>query len=405
MNVLMISPSYPTEMSFFTRALAQAGATVIGVGDRPVTELSSMAREHLSHYIQVTFLGEPEQTIREILSSNDIAGIERIECLWEPCLLIAASLREALRLPGMTFAETIPFRDKDEMKRRVAEAGIRTPRHMRGSSVDDCLRAADYFGFPLVLKPISGAGSVDTYRVDDYDELGRTIEKMRHVPEMNIEEFIEGEEYTFDTICIDGEIVFESIAWYRPRPLVDRMVEWVSPQTIILRDIEQPQFRDGRAMGREVLQALGFRTGFSHMEWYLTDSGKAIFGEIGARPPGAHMVDLMNYASDIDLYRGWAEVVLAGRFSEVPERKYNSAIIVKRAQGEGRIRHVDGLEHVRSTLGDHLVEVNLLPLGAPRNDWRTSLVSDGFVILRHHDSAATFKMADFVASELHLYAG
>ena len=117
MNVLMLSPSYPTEMSFFTRALAQSGARVIGVGDRPVTELSQMSRESLSHYIQVTFLGEPEQTIREVLSSDGIAGVDRIECLWEPCLLIAASLREALHLPGMTFSDTVPFRDKDEMKR------------------------------------------------------------------------------------------------------------------------------------------------------------------------------------------------------------------------------------------------------------------------------------------------
>ena len=405
MNVLMLSPSYPTEMSFFTRALAQSGARVIGVGDRPVTELSQMSRESLSHYIQVTFLGEPEQTIREVLSSDGIAGVDRIECLWEPCLLIAASLREALHLPGMTFSDTVPFRDKDEMKRRVAGAGIRTPRHMRGSSVDDCLRAVGRFGFPLVLKPISGAGSVDTYRVDNYDELSQTIEKMRHVPEMNIEEFVEGEEYTFDTLCIDGEIVYESVAWYRPRPLVDRMLEWISPQTIVLRDFDQPQFDEGRRMGREVLRALNFQTGFSHMEWYMKSDGEAVFGEIGARPPGAHMVDLMNYASDIDLYRGWAEVALNGRFSAKFERKYNSAIIVKRARGEGRIRHVENLDKVASLLGEHLVEINLLPIGAPRNDWRTSLVSDGFVILRHPDLSSTLEMADVVGSELHLYAG
>ena len=32
---VMLSPGYPAEMPYFTRALAAAGATVIGVGDQP----------------------------------------------------------------------------------------------------------------------------------------------------------------------------------------------------------------------------------------------------------------------------------------------------------------------------------------------------------------------------------
>ena len=60
-----------------------------------------------------------------------------------------------------------------------------------------------------------------------------------------------------------------------------------------------------------------------------------MFGEIAARPPGARTVDLMNYACDIDLFPGWAEAVLHGRFSQPIERKYNAAIIFKRAQGRG----------------------------------------------------------------------
>ena len=35
MNVVMLSPGYPAEMAFFTRALAAVGARVIGVGDQP----------------------------------------------------------------------------------------------------------------------------------------------------------------------------------------------------------------------------------------------------------------------------------------------------------------------------------------------------------------------------------
>ena len=55
--------------------------------------------------------------------------------------------------------------------------------------------------------------------------------------------------------------------------------------------------------------------------------------------------------------------------------------------------------------GQHVVWNTLLPVGAPRRDWRKTLVSDGFVMLRHPDLAATLEMADRVGSELELYAG
>ncbi len=57
------------------------------------------------------------------------------------------------------------------------------------------------------------------------------------------------------------------------------------------------------------IRALGFETGFTHMEWYRKADGEVVFGEIGGRPPGAHQVDQMNYACDFDVYREWARAV------------------------------------------------------------------------------------------------
>jgi hypothetical protein len=65
--------------------------------------------------------------------------------------------------------------------------------------------------------------------------------------------------------------------------------------------------------------------------------GEAVFGEIGCRPGGAHLVDQMNYTCDIDLFREWARVNCWGTFNAPTERKYNTAIIFKRAHGQGRI--------------------------------------------------------------------
>ena len=405
MSVLFFSPGFPGEMPFFTAGLAEVGARVVGLGDQPAAALPERARRALAGYIQAPSLWDESQVIELVRREADRYGISQVECLWEPGMILAARLREALGLPGMTVAETLPFRDKAAMKAVLNRAGIRTPHAFRAASADDCRQAAERVGYPLIVKPIAGAGSADTYRVEGAAELEEVLRRIRHVPEVSVEEFIDGRELTFDTICHDGEIGYFNVAWYRPRPLIARTLQWVSPQTVTLRDVGAPDLQPGIEMGREVLQALGYRTGFTHMEWFLKDDGEAVFGEIGARPPGARSTEIMNYGCDIDVFRGWAEAVCHHRFSQPVRRLYNAAIIFKRAQGEGRIERIEGLESLLSRFRRQIVSIDLLAPGAMRRDWKQTLLSDGWLIVRHPDLETTMRIADAVGTDLQIYAG
>jgi hypothetical protein len=222
---------------------------------------------------------------------------------------------------------------------------------------------------------------------------------------VNVEEFIDGEEYTYDTICVDGKMVYKNIGYYRPRPLNARSNEWISPQTLCLRDLDAPELKEGHEMGQAVIDALGFKTGFTHMEWYRKSNGEVVFGEIAARPAGARTVDLMNFVSDIDLFRGYAEAEVHGRFTQDATRKYNTANIFKRAQGQGRIQRIDGLESIKRRFGPYIVNIDLLPIGAPRRNWVQTLISDGYVTVRHPDLQTLFDIADAVGTDLNMYAG
>jgi biotin carboxylase len=405
MNVLMISPGYPPEMPYFTRGLAEVGARVIGLGDQPREGLAPDVRRALADYVQVRSFADEAGVVDEVRRLASRARIDRIECLWEPVMILAARVREALGVPGMDVGHTRQFRDKEIMKQTLDAAGIRTPRHARCRTVAECRAAAERIGFPLIVKPIAGAGSADTHRVDGWPELDAVLPHLRHVPEVSVEEFVEAEEYTFDTVCAGGQVLFFNICWYRPRPLVARQLEWISPQTVALRNVMAPELRTGRELGAAVLRALDFRDGFTHMEWYRKADGEAVFGEIAARPPGARTVDVMNFANDLDLFRGWAEAVCHGRLSQPVVRKYNAASIFKRAQGQGRIQRIEGLNRLMSEYGEHIVVVDLLPLGAPRRDWLQTLISDGMVIVRHPDLDATLEIADRVCTDLQLHAG
>ncbi len=404
MNVLMISPGYPAEMAFFTRGLAAVGASVIGLSDQPVPALPTAARKALAHYVHVASLADETAVVATVRELARHVRLDRVECLWEPYVILAARLREALDLPGLTVEQSVPFRDKEQMKSLLDAAGVRTPRHESTGTVAGVWAAAERLGFPLIVKPIDGAGSADTYRVDSLAALDEVLPMLRHVPQVSVEEFVDAEEFTYDTICADGRVLYENVSWYRPRPLLAKTHEWVSPVTLALRDLDAPDLRGGRALGAAVLKVLEFRDGFTHMEWYRKPDGEVVFGEIGARPPGARTVDVMNYAADADLFSAWADALVHGRISQPIARRYNAASIFKRATGAGRITRCEGLDRLMAEYGEHVVALDLLPVGAPRRDWRATLISDGMVIVRHPELAETVEMADRFAAELQLYA-
>jgi hypothetical protein len=227
---------------------------------------------------------------------------------------------------------------------------------------------------------------------------------MRGVREASCEEYIDGEEFTFDAVSIGGVPAFENVAAYLPKPIEARSLEWVSPVIITIRDLQQPKLQAGLSLGRRVLGALGMDDGFTHMEWYLTSKGEAVFGEIGCRPGGACLVDQMNYTCDIDLFREWARVACWGHFAADTTRRYNAAIVFKRAAGQGRITRIEGLEAWLRMCGGWVVEEKLLRPGTPRRNWKNTLLSDGWVLVRHPDWSEAHRMAFAAATGIQMFA-
>jgi biotin carboxylase len=405
MDVVFLSPHYPPEMREYTRGLAEVGARVFGVGDSPLGAIPAATRAHLTDYLQVPSIMDEADVAKRVRAWLTGRNVDRIETNWEPLILLAARLREALGVPGMTYETALGFRDKQVMKERLKAAGLRVPHAFRCRSGAEIREAVERIGYPVCIKPIAGAGSADTYRVDDLAGLERTLALTRHVPEVSVEEFVEGEEFTYDTVCVDGVPRFENVAQYLPRPLDARSNEWISPIICTVRDMNQPKMRDGIALGRNVLKALGMGSGFTHMEWYLKADGEVVFGEIGCRPGGAHLVDQMNYTCDVDLFREWARAVCWKTFEGNTTRRYNTAIIFKRAQGEGKITRIRGLERYMQRYGMGVVWEQLLRPGTPRRNWKQTLVSDGFIMVRHPTWEGAMHMAWAAATEVTLYAG
>lgn len=93
-------------------------------------------------------------------------GVGRIGSLNEVDVIRAAAVRALLGLPGQDSASALAFRDKHVMKSLAAAAGVPVAAMRRAEDVPSARAAAAELGYPVVVKPVAGGGSVGVRVLD-----------------------------------------------------------------------------------------------------------------------------------------------------------------------------------------------------------------------------------------------
>ena len=225
--------------------------------------------------------------------------------------------------------------------------------------------------------------------MDDAAAMSAAIDASSPSPghEVLLEEFMVGEEHSFDTVCIRGRPVWHSLSRYTPTPLDVLRNPWIQWCVMVPRDIDSPKWDDVRRAGFRALEVLGQGTGVSHMEWFRRKNGTVAISEIAARPPGAQFCTLIGYAHDFDFYKAWARLVVFEEF-DPPERKYAAGAAYLRGQGTGRVAAIRGLDELQKELGHLVVEAKLPQAGQGPSG---SYEGEGYVIVRDPDTAVVEK--------------
>ncbi len=374
----------------FVQAAAQLPGTtfsVIGQESRAsfVAKLDEASRPHLVGFERVEDCHDPdalEAAVRKIGKQTG-GRVDALIGILEPLQEALAEVRERLGIRGMDRAEAKRFRDKGHMKDVLRQNDLPCARHHLADSPQSALAFARE-SLPLVAKPPAGAGAKDTFRVDRVEDLETWV---RRVPPSKakpllLEEFIQGREFSFDSVSIGGKHVFHSISEYAPTPLQVMEAPWIQWTVMLPRDMGGPEYAEIMKAGPRVLDVLGMVSGMTHMEWFRRDDGSIAISEVAARPPGAQFTSLISYAHEMDFYNAWAEVAVFDRF-EVPERKFSTGAAYLRGQGTGRVAQVHGIERAREELGDLIIEAKIPRPGQPKS---ASYEGEGYVILRHPDT-------------------
>ena len=385
MHVVLIEPCFPNNQREFARALHEVGATVTGIGERPKEALDDELRRWLTHYEQVPSVVDEGAVSEKVRWLQSKLPIDRLEATIEAHILPAAHVREACAIEGTSTKTAFLCRDKPAMKEVLREGGIACAQSMGSSSRSEIRDFAATVGYPVIIKPPSGAGAAGTARADDDAELDAALDDMGmdRGASVAVEEFIEGHEGFYDTITINGEVAHDFISHYYPNVLEAMRERFISPQFIATNQVDTAaDYEQVREMGKKVISLLGIETSATHMEWFFGPKGLK-FSEIGCRPPGVGAWDLYGAGNEIDLYREWAVAITSKGTSQKASRAYAAGIIALRPERDGRIIGYEGIASIENELGQWILDYHLPRAGEPTQPVEGGYMANAWIRMRH----------------------
>jgi len=244
----------------------------------------------------------------------------------------AALIRETFRIPGMGQTTHRYFRDKLAMRQKAKDSGINVPEFTAVFNNDEVNHFVDQVPAPWVLKPRSEASASGIKKLNSKEDLWKALDNLgeeRHL--FLLESFKPGDVYHVDSLTFNKEIVFTSASKYLAPPME------VSHEGGVFRTKTLGRYSDEfkalEEVNSKVLSNFGLINGATHTEFIRSkDDGKYYFLETSSRVGGAHIPDLVEASSNINIWREWAKIedaLLRGKNYEVSKPTgYYSGLIV-----------------------------------------------------------------------------
>jgi biotin carboxylase len=396
MHVLFLAPDTHVYNHGFVRALKGLGARVSAIGPAPIGKVSPAVRHLLDDYRPCDRMLEVPHLLR---CARELGkpSFDRIETIDEPLVEPAAALREQLGVAGLPLRTARLCRDKVAMKEFLREHRIPCAQSGSVGSAAEAQAFAERWGFPVILKPIAGFGTLGTFRCADARELEAAVGKLKPTTThpVAIEEFIEGHEGFLDTMCGSDGVRHEFAAHYYPTCLEAAQHRWISPQIAVTNRVDGPGYDEVRALSRRVIDALGIRNAATHMEWFFGPKGLK-FSEIGARPAGEKIWDMYGVANEFDVYREWALAILGRPSQQAPSRRYAAGSIQIRPSQDGHYVGHRGLDAAWERCGHAIYEHSVPPPGTPTKGLDKGWLVNTWFRLRHENYDTVRELMTFL---------
>ncbi|RAG84066.1 phosphoribosylglycinamide synthetase [Streptacidiphilus pinicola] len=263
---------------------------------RPAAEASPAVRAGGTGYTVV----ETRSAQQVAEQARLLARRERVVAVvpgFEYAVPVAAAAAERLGLPGLSADDAAALRDKALMKERLAAGGVAVapgvPLTVGQTSEAELRRAAAAVGFPAVVKPVDGSGSLGVRRVDTLDALRLHLARCAAEGALDdmgqpvgtrllVESYVSGPEFSVEGwVAADGRVTVAAVT----EKLLGPEPYFVEVGHIVDADPAPVARLALTGTAERAVRALGLRTGVFHLEARLTPSGPVVM-EVAARLGG-----------------------------------------------------------------------------------------------------------------------
>ena len=359
MNFIFISPNFPGNYYHFCEKLLENGANVLGIGDAPYETLSNELRFSLTEYYKVDSLEDYDQMIRAIgFFTFKYGKIDWIESNNEFWLSQDAKLRVDFNVhTGFTKQSSITqLKKKSQMKEVFAKASIPSAKSHMVDSVTAGKRFAHEVGYPVIVSADYTSDINDVWKLNNDDELEKFY-KTRPAGDFIMEEFIDGDVYSYDAIIDDkGNALFESTT--RHPSVLDTVMSKNEFSYFVYPDVPE----ELTAIGQKTAKAFDLKRRFVHFEFIRMEKTKKNLGKkndfiavkVSACPSGGPTCDMMNYAHSSDVYEIWANMII-GKEQKTAKTKKPMYSVYAFRRGNRSFAHTNRkiLQKYNATLAEH----------------------------------------------------
>jgi hypothetical protein len=325
----------------FLRGMKSTGAKVYLVTSKK-HEDKAWAREALDDIFYVQENEENEWNMEDVAAGlawlMRSKKIDRIVSLDDFDVEKGAYLREHFRIPGMGQTTARHFRDKLAMRIEAKDAGIPVPGFSDLFHDEDIHQFTQHYPGPWIVKPRGQASATGMKKVQNTEELWQHLESLggeRH--HYLVEQFKPGDVYHVDALTEGGKVIFSRASLYLATPFD------VAHGGGIFRSATVPFGGDDEKkllnLNEQVMKAFGMQYSASHTEFIKNrETGEFYFLETASRVGGAHLAEMVEASSGINLWYEWARLeaaVAQGQKYKLPKiNKDYAGIIVSLTRQE-----------------------------------------------------------------------
>ena len=318
----------------FLRAAKGLGCTVLLL-TLPELETVGWPRDCIDELYYMPNLSDLPSVINGVSYLARARRIDRIVPLDEYDVLTAAALREHLQLPGMGLTAARLLRDKLAMRVRAQQAGVLVPEFVGAFNNDEVMRYLERVPGPWLIKPRAEASTIGIATVRDPKEVWGHLDALGDGRSFHhIERFVPGDIFHGDAIVWDGRAVFAEMHRYGRPPLDVFHRGGIACSSTIPRGTADELAL--LALNQRVIAALGFERGITHMEFIKAHhDGQYYFLEVAARVGGAHIHEMIEHATGLNLWGEWARIEAlpeGDTYTLPPHRRDYAGVIISLAR-------------------------------------------------------------------------